>query len=162
MELADCEGEDCHTGNDGWQLSVCSPKVLQMGREVEVLEEPSAQCRRRGHVDRELKSLQQRVRNALDGWLEYYQVAIGIKCPHMEWMSDAQRRTSRRREVQSAALPSLNLPEQADAEPVQPEEGMTTLLELHSHLPAPKKKPLHSYHKLPRSLPTYLPTFLPT
>lgn len=64
-----------HASNDVWQ--VCSLEVLQMVGEVEGLEEPSAQWRRGGHVGRELKRLQQRVRNTLDGWLDYYRVAIG-------------------------------------------------------------------------------------
>lgn len=48
-----------------------------MVREVEGLEEPSAQWRRRGHVGRELKRLQQKVRTTVDDWLDYYRVAIG-------------------------------------------------------------------------------------
>lgn len=48
-----------------------------MANEVEVLEELSAQWRRGGQVGRELKRLQQRVRNTLDDWLDYYRVAIG-------------------------------------------------------------------------------------
>lgn len=67
-----------HSGNDVWQVSVCSLEVLQMVREVEGLEEPSAQWRRGGRVGRELRRLQQRVRNTLDDWLDYYRVAIGI------------------------------------------------------------------------------------
>ncbi|KAG7999636.1 hypothetical protein GBF38_000159 [Nibea albiflora] len=54
-----------------------SEEVLQMASEVEVVEEPSAQWRRGGQVGRELKRLQQRVRNTLDDWLDYYRVAIG-------------------------------------------------------------------------------------
>lgn len=56
---------------------MCSQEVLQMANEVEVLEELSAQWRRGGQVGRELKRLQQRVRNTLDDWLDYYRVAIG-------------------------------------------------------------------------------------
>lgn len=66
-----------HASNDVWQVSVRSREVLQMVREVEGLEEPSAQWRRGGHVGRELKRLQQRVRTTLDDWLDYYRVAIG-------------------------------------------------------------------------------------
>lgn len=66
-----------HASSDVWQVSVCSREVFQMVREVEGLEEPSAQWKRRGHVSRELKRLQQRVRNTLGGWLDYYRVAIG-------------------------------------------------------------------------------------
>lgn len=48
-----------------------------MVREVEGLKDPSALWRRGGHVGRELKRIQQRVRNTLDDWLDYYRVAIG-------------------------------------------------------------------------------------
>ncbi|XP_034735566.1 uncharacterized protein C3orf20-like isoform X2 [Etheostoma cragini] len=125
--------------------------VFQMVREVEGLEEPSAQFRKRRHVSRELKRLQQRVRNTLGSWLDYYRVAIGIQCPDTKRMPDALLRTRLRREVQSAALPSLNPPERADAEPVQPEEGRNELQELHTHLPVPAEKPLDSNAKLPRT-----------
>ncbi|XP_029288830.1 uncharacterized protein C3orf20-like isoform X2 [Cottoperca gobio] len=129
-------------------VSVCSREVLQMVREVE---EPSAQWRRGGHVGRELKRLQQRVRNTLEGWLDYYRVAIGIKCPDMKRMPDAPLRTRLRREVQSAALPSLHPPERADAKPVRAEEGRNELQELHRHLLAQAGRPLDSYVKLPRT-----------
>lgn len=66
-----------HARNNVWQVSVCSRDVLQMVREVDGLDEPSAQWRRGGHAGRELRRLQQRVRNTLDGWLQYYRVAIG-------------------------------------------------------------------------------------
>lgn len=66
-----------HAGNGVWQVSVRSREVLQMVREVEGLEELSTQRRRGGHVGRELKRLQQRVRNILDDWMDYYRVAIG-------------------------------------------------------------------------------------
>ncbi|XP_036963184.1 uncharacterized protein LOC119024457 isoform X4 [Acanthopagrus latus] len=114
-------------------VSVRSREVLQMVREVEGLEELSTQRRRGGHVGRELKRLQQRVRNILDDWMDYYRVAIGIKCPDMERMPDAPLRTRLRREVQSAALPSLNPPEWVDAKPVQPEEDGDESQELHGH-----------------------------
>ncbi|XP_032379593.1 uncharacterized protein C3orf20 isoform X2 [Etheostoma spectabile] len=125
--------------------------VFQMVREVEGLEEPSAQFRKRRHVSRELTRLQQRVRNTLGGWLDYYRVAIGIKCPDTKRMPDAPLRTRLRREVQSAALPSLNPPERADAEPVQPEEARNELQELHTHLSVPAEIPLDSNAKLPRT-----------
>lgn len=48
-----------------------------MVREVEGLEEPSAQLKRGGYAARELKRLQQRVRNTVDDWLAYYREAIG-------------------------------------------------------------------------------------
>ncbi|XP_054475567.1 uncharacterized protein C3orf20-like [Anoplopoma fimbria] len=125
--------------------------LTPMVREVEGLEEPSAQWRRRGHVGRELKMLQQRVRSILDGWLDYYQVAIGIKCPDTERMSVAPLRTRLRREVLSTALPSLHPPERADAEPVRPERGRNELRELHRH-PSTVEGPRDSYVKLPRSV----------
>ncbi|XP_063765818.1 uncharacterized protein C3orf20-like isoform X2 [Eleginops maclovinus] len=133
-------------------VSVCSREVLQMVGEVEGLEEPSAQWRKGGHVCRELKRLQQRVRNTLGGWLDYYRVAIGIKCPDMKRMPDAPLRTRLRRAVQSAALPSLNPPERADAGAVRPEEGRKELQQQHRHLSAPAERPpLDCYVKLPRT-----------
>ncbi|XP_045892699.1 uncharacterized protein C3orf20-like isoform X2 [Micropterus dolomieu] len=125
-----------------------SVNVLQMVREVQELPE---QWRRGGHIGRELKRLQQRARNTLDNWLDYYRVAIGIKCPDIERMPDAPPRTRLRREVQSATLPSLNPPERADAKPVQPEEGRNELQELHRHLSAPAERMLDSYIKMPRT-----------
>ncbi|XP_070687418.1 uncharacterized protein C3orf20-like [Pempheris klunzingeri] len=122
-----------------------------MVREVEGLDEPSAQRRRGGHVGRELKRLQKRAQNTLDDWLAYYRVAIGIECPDMERMPDAPLRTRLRREVQSAPLPSLNPPERAHSKPVQPGEGRNELQELHRHLPAPAERPLDPYVKLPRT-----------
>ncbi|XP_076588545.1 uncharacterized protein LOC143321790 [Chaetodon auriga] len=132
-------------------VSVCSHEVLQMVKEVEGLEDPSALWRRGGHVGRELKKIQQRVRNTLDDWLDYYRVAIGIKCPDMERMPGAPLRTRLRREVQSAALPSLNPPERADAKPVQPEEGRKELQDLHRRVSAPADGLLDSGVKLPRT-----------
>ncbi|XP_059192145.1 uncharacterized protein C3orf20-like [Centropristis striata] len=123
-----------------------SREVLQMVREVEGLEEPSAEWRRGGHVGRELKRLQQRVRTTLNGWLDYYRVAIGIRCPDTKRMPDAPLRTRLRREVQSAALPSLR----ADAKPVRPEEGRNELQELQRHPSAAAERPLDSNIKLPR------------
>lgn len=70
-----------HVCNDVWQVSVRSQEVLQMVRDVEGLEEPSAPWRRGGHVGRELKRLQRRVLNAAEDWLDYYRVAIGIYKP---------------------------------------------------------------------------------
>ncbi|XP_078112370.1 uncharacterized protein C3orf20-like [Sander vitreus] len=140
--------------NASVKVSVCSREVFQMIREVEGLEESSAQWRRRGHVSRELKRLQQRVRNTLGGWLDYYRVAIGIKCTDTERMPDGPLRTRLRREVQSAALPSLNPPERADAEPVQPEAGRNELQELHRHLSVSAERPLDSNVKLPRTRKT--------
>lgn len=64
-----------HASNDVWQVSVCSQEILQMVGEVE---EPSAPWRSGEHVgSREVKKLQQRARNTLDDWLDYYRVAVG-------------------------------------------------------------------------------------
>lgn len=79
-----------HAGNDVWQVSVRSLEVLQMVGEVEALEGPSAQWRRGGRVGRELKRLQQRVRNTLDDWLDYYRVAIGIFLDSLKCLMCAQ------------------------------------------------------------------------
>ncbi|XP_054865316.1 uncharacterized protein C3orf20 isoform X2 [Amphiprion ocellaris] len=132
-------------------VSVGSQEVLQMVREVEGLEDLSALWRRGGHVGRELKRLQRRVRNAVEDWLDYYRMAIGIKCLDTERMPDAPLRTKLRREIQSAALPSLNPPQRADAKPAQPEEGRDESRELHRHLSAPAERPPDSPNKLQRS-----------
>ncbi|KAM7414858.1 hypothetical protein PAMA_019601 [Pampus argenteus] len=66
-------------------------------------------------------------------------------------MPDATLRTRLRREVQSAALPSLNPPKRADAEPVQPEKSRNDLQELRRHPSAPAERPLDSSVKLPRT-----------
>nr|XP_046248964.1 uncharacterized protein LOC124061324 isoform X3 [Scatophagus argus] len=128
------------------KVSVCSREDLQMVRKVEGLEEPSTRWRRGGRVGMELKRLQQKIRSTLDDWLDYYRVAIGIKCPDVKQMPDVPLRTRRKRGVQPAALPSLNSPERADLRPVQPEQDRK---ELHD-LSAPAEKPLDSYVKLPR------------
>uniref|UniRef100_A0A3B4VKR3 FAM194 C-terminal domain-containing protein n=1 Tax=Seriola dumerili TaxID=41447 RepID=A0A3B4VKR3_SERDU len=132
-------------------VSVCSREVSQMVREMEGLEEPSARWRRGGLAGRELKKLQKRVRNTLEDWLDYYRAATGIKCPDTERMPAAPLRTRLRREVQSAALPSLNPPEWADAKPNQPEECRTELQELHRHLSASAERPADSSVRLPRT-----------
>ncbi|XP_050929201.1 uncharacterized protein C3orf20 isoform X1 [Lates calcarifer] len=129
-------------------VSVCS----QIGREVERSEEPSAQWRRGEPAGRELKRLQKRVWNTLDDWLDYYRAAIGIKCPDTERMPDAPLRTRLKREVQSAALPSLNPPEWTEAKPVQPEERRNEPQELHKHpSAAPAERPADSSVRLPRA-----------
>ncbi|XP_047451871.1 uncharacterized protein C3orf20-like isoform X3 [Mugil cephalus] len=133
-------------------VSVRSQEVLQMVRDVEGPEDPSAPWRRGGCAGRELKRLQQRVRNAVEDWLDYYRVAIGIKCRDAVRMPDAPPRTRARREVQSAALPSLNPPERADAKPAQAEEGGDELQELHRHLSASPERPPVPPVKLPRSV----------
>ncbi|XP_071351097.1 uncharacterized protein C3orf20-like isoform X2 [Trachinotus anak] len=123
--------------------------VYQMVRETEGLEEPSARWRRGGFAGRELKKLQQRARNTLEDWLDYYRAVTGIKCPDTERMPAAPLRTRLRREVQSAALPSLNPPEWADAKPDQPEESGNELQELHRHLSVSAERPADSSARLP-------------
>ncbi|KAI3371175.1 hypothetical protein L3Q82_023797, partial [Scortum barcoo] len=135
------------------KVSGRSQDVLQMVREVDGVEEPSTQWRRGGQAGRELKSLQWRVQTTLDNWLDYYRVAIGIKCPAMQRMSDAPLRTSLKRELQAASLPSLNSPERADAKPVHPVEGRNELQEPHRHLLTPAERPLDCYVKLPPRTP---------
>ncbi|XP_026167581.1 uncharacterized protein C3orf20-like isoform X2 [Mastacembelus armatus] len=132
-------------------VSGCSQKVLQMVRAVEGLEELSARWRRGGSGDRELKRLQQRVRETLDDWLDYYRAAIGIKCPDTERKPDVPLRTRVRREVQSAALPSLNQPHWADVKTVQSENGSNELQELQRQPSAPAERPPDSSIRLPRS-----------
>lgn len=66
-----------HACNDVWQVSVCSQEVLQMVKEVEGLEELTAQRRRGGQAGRELRRLQQRVQHNVKDWLDYYRVATG-------------------------------------------------------------------------------------
>ncbi|KAM8892058.1 uncharacterized protein C3orf20-like isoform 2-T2 [Spinachia spinachia] len=134
-----------------WSLSNINQPQETGVRRVEELEEPSARWRRREHVGRELKRLQQRARNTVDSWLDYYHVAIGIRCPDKQRISDAPLKTSRRREVRSAALPSLKPPKRADAKPVPPEEDRSALRELPGHRSVPADEPPDSYVKLPRT-----------
>lgn len=58
----------------------------------------------------------------------------GIKCPGSKRMPDAPPRTRPRKEAQSAALPSVKLPERVNANPVQPEDSRDEFRELHGHL----------------------------
>ncbi|XP_069384186.1 uncharacterized protein C3orf20-like isoform X2 [Paralichthys olivaceus] len=132
-------------------VSVGTQEMLQMVREVEGLEDPSARWRRAGSASRELRRLQQRVRNTLDDWMDYYCAAVGIRCPDTEQMPDALLRTRPRREVQSAALPSLNPPQQAEAKPVWPEESGDEPQEPHRHLSVRAERPADSFVRLPRT-----------
>ncbi|CAL8358919.1 unnamed protein product [Lota lota] len=101
-------------------------EVLQMVREVEGLEEPGVVWGGGGgggHVEelqRQLKRLQRKVQNTLHDWLEFYRTATGIRCPDIERMPDAQQRSRSRREVRTAALPSLNPPGWEDTQPGPP------------------------------------------
>uniref|UniRef100_A0A3Q3J849 FAM194 C-terminal domain-containing protein n=1 Tax=Monopterus albus TaxID=43700 RepID=A0A3Q3J849_MONAL len=124
----------------------------QMIREVEGSSDLSALWRRGGQAGRVLKRLQQRVQNTLDDWLEYYQVATGIKCPHTERLPNAPLKTRLGREVQSAALPSLSTPERANAKPGQSEEGRNELQKLHRHLSPTAESPPDSSVRLSRSV----------
>lgn len=62
---------------------------------------PSTLWRRRRNAVRELQGLQQRVRDAAEGWLDYYRVAVGNhklnSSPHHHymttWHKDAERQT---------------------------------------------------------------------
>ncbi|XP_041851894.1 uncharacterized protein C3orf20-like isoform X2 [Melanotaenia boesemani] len=129
-----------------------TPGFPQMLREVEGLEEPLVLCKRQGNAGRKLKKLQQRAQNIVENWLDYYCVAIGIKCPDTERMPVALLKTRLRREVQSAALPSLNSPGCTDAKPAQPLEcRRDEFRENHKHLLAPAGTPLDCTIQLPRT-----------
>ncbi|XP_069551270.1 uncharacterized protein C3orf20-like [Brachyistius frenatus] len=150
-------------------VSVCSQEVPKKFTEVEGPEALSALWKRGGHVSRELRRLQQRVRTIVEDWLDYYRVAIGIKCPDTEQIPEAPLRTRVRRDVQSAALPSLKQPaalpslkqpaalpslkppEQADAKPVQPEKGRNKVQKHQKHLSPPAERRGDSLIKIPRA-----------
>ncbi|MED6244853.1 hypothetical protein ATANTOWER_025779, partial [Ataeniobius toweri] len=95
--------------------SAQNPRKTLMVKEEEQQVEPSALWRRRQNAVRDLQRLQQRVRNAVEAWLDCYRVAIGIKCPDTERLLGGQLGTQPRRAAQSAALPSLNSPERKEA-----------------------------------------------
>ncbi|CAG5957800.1 unnamed protein product, partial [Menidia menidia] len=145
-------------GNESVQLPLSSQpntdyskKVgfVQLPREVEGFEEDSALWRKREHGGRELRKLQQRVRNTVEDWLDYYRSAVGIKCPDTERMPEALMRTRHRRE----ALPSLNPPERAGgAKPAGPEQGRRDgFQEVHGQLSASEERPLNCPVQLPRT-----------
>ncbi|XP_055011851.1 uncharacterized protein C3orf20-like [Boleophthalmus pectinirostris] len=109
----------------------------QMVRAVERPEEAVSVWRREGRATRELKKIQQRVQCILESWMDFYCMAIGIKCPNMQRMPDVPPRSRLKREVQSAALPSLNSPERTNHEPAPTQEEEA----LHGHrsaAPGPK------------------------
>ncbi|XP_039881983.1 uncharacterized protein C3orf20-like isoform X1 [Simochromis diagramma] len=114
--------------------SVCSRDALQMVREGKRQEESSAHWKRGGHPSGTLIRLQQRVHKTVEDWLDCYRVAVGIKCPGSKRMPDAPPRTRPRKEAQSAALPSVKLPERVNANPVQLEDSRDEFRELHGHL----------------------------
>ncbi|XP_063335470.1 uncharacterized protein C3orf20-like isoform X3 [Pelmatolapia mariae] len=120
---------------------VCSRDALQMVREGKRQEESSAHWKR-GHPSGTLMTLQQRVHKTVEDWLDCYRVAVGIKCPGSKRMPDAPPRTRPRKEAQSAALPSVKLPERVNANPVQPEDSRDEFRELHGHLsPSAERAP---------------------
>ncbi|XP_031611520.2 uncharacterized protein C3orf20 [Oreochromis aureus] len=122
--------------------SVRSRDALQMVREEKRQEESSAHWKRGGHPSGTLMRLQQRVHKTVEDWLDCYRVAVGIKCPGSVRMPDARLRTRPRKEAQSAALPSVKLPERVNANPVQPEESRDEFRELHGHLsPSAERAP---------------------
>ncbi|KAM4573886.1 uncharacterized protein C3orf20-like [Odontesthes bonariensis] len=134
------------------RVPTITPGFVQMLREAEGLEEPTALWRRRENAGRELKRLQQRVRNTVEEWLDYYRVAVGIKCPDTERMPEGPVRTRPRREVQSAALPSLNPPACTDAKQARPEQSRRDeFQEVHRHLSAPVETPLNCPVQQPRT-----------
>ncbi|XP_054893505.1 uncharacterized protein C3orf20-like [Poeciliopsis prolifica] len=92
-------------------------KTPVVREEEEQQVKPSALWRRRRHAVRELQGLQQRVRDAAESWLDYYRVAVGIKCPDAERLAGAPPRAQPRRTPQSNALPSPNSPKRAAAAP---------------------------------------------
>ncbi|XP_056138584.1 uncharacterized protein C3orf20 homolog [Lampris incognitus] len=85
--------------------------------------------------------------------MEHHHLATGVRCPGVGRMPDAPPRTRLEREVQSAALPSLNPPEkEGDALPDQPEEDRDGLPDLPKHLRAPADYFLNPPSKLPSSV----------
>ncbi|XP_055078188.1 uncharacterized protein C3orf20-like [Periophthalmus magnuspinnatus] len=96
--------------------------IPQMVRAVDRPEEAVSVWRREGRATRELRKIQERVQCILESWLDFYCMAIGIKCPNMQRMPDVPPRSRLKREVQSAALPSLNSPERTNPEPTPTQE----------------------------------------
>ncbi|KAK7891318.1 hypothetical protein WMY93_023281 [Mugilogobius chulae] len=107
--------------------------------------------RKEGRALRELRKIQMRVQHILQSWMDFYCIAIGIKCPDKLRMPDVPPRSRLKGEVQSAALPSLNLPETHPG-PVPPpqgkEEGLRRYL---SSAPTPRPKNRESPGNLVRS-----------
>lgn len=93
------------------RMSMCSRDVQWMVKDLDRPEEAPSLWRREGRAVRELRKIQQRAQCTLDTWMDFYCVAIGIRCPDMQRMPDVPPRSRLKREVQSAALPSLNSPE---------------------------------------------------
>ncbi|XP_029457451.1 uncharacterized protein C3orf20 homolog isoform X2 [Rhinatrema bivittatum] len=66
----------------------------------------------------ELRKLQRKVKNILDDWMEHYRIATGIDSPHIQRMSSAPQKTTRKRKIQSAAAPPVtqDLPASQESE----------------------------------------------
>ncbi|XP_040264902.1 uncharacterized protein C3orf20 homolog [Bufo bufo] len=58
----------------------------------------------------ELRKLHRKIRNIVDDWMEHYRLASGIDSPHIQKMSDAPPKISRKRKVQSAAIFPVTVP----------------------------------------------------
>ncbi|KAM4748855.1 uncharacterized protein C3orf20-like [Rhinophrynus dorsalis] len=59
----------------------------------------------------ELKKLQRKIRNIADDWMEHYRLASGLDSPHIQKMSEAPLRTSRKRKIKSAAVLPVTSPD---------------------------------------------------
>ncbi|XP_072257374.1 uncharacterized protein [Pyxicephalus adspersus] len=58
----------------------------------------------------ELRRFQRKIRNIAEDWMEHYRLASGLDSPHIQRMSDAPPKTSRKRKVQSAASFPVTIP----------------------------------------------------
>lgn len=58
----------------------------------------------------ELRRLQRKIRNIAEDWMEHYRLASGLDSPHIQRMSDAPPKTSRKRKVQSATSFPITTP----------------------------------------------------
>ncbi|MEE6480394.1 hypothetical protein FKM82_012558 [Ascaphus truei] len=71
----------------------------------------------------ELRKLQRKIRNILDDWMEHYRLASGVDSPHIQKMSEAPPRTSRKRKVQSAAVLQVTAPAPKSQHVKETDEG---------------------------------------
>ncbi|CAL9696864.1 unnamed protein product [Knipowitschia caucasica] len=111
-------------------VSSCSWYCPHAVRAPERPEDTVSVWRKEGKAVRELRKIQQRAQCILESWMDLYCVATGIRCPNMQWMPDVPPRSRLKREVQLAALPSLNLSQRTNPEPQKEEQ--------HKLLPRPK------------------------
>ncbi|XP_069811920.1 uncharacterized protein C3orf20-like isoform X2 [Dendropsophus ebraccatus] len=74
----------------------------------------------------ELRKLQRKIRNIVDDWMEHYRLASGLDSPHIQRMSDAPPKTSRKRKVQSAAAFPVTSPD-LQSQPVTEREVESAL-----------------------------------